>query len=195
MSSQLNDLRLQVERLGYDNKEGSIALDMLKEQNVDVTAELEEVRKQLAELKAMQKDPSSEDKEKRKQEKMALMMAKFDSVSSNSINVVLLKAYNFQQQGAFSDKEEQLRQILIKLDSIESAEPLTSEDLTNIRRQLSEGQSMLKDTVDRLRHVQEMNELLSRRKDELETRVTSLESEYEELLGEFRVVPCDRSVD
>lgn len=164
MSSQLNDLRLQVERLGYDNKEGSIALDMLKEQNVDVTAELEEVRKQLAELKAMQKDPSSEDKEKRKQEKMALMMAKFDS------------------QGAFSDKEEQLRQILIKLDSIESAEPLTSEDLTNIRRQLSEGQSMLKDTVDRLRHVQEMNELLSRRKDELETRVTSLESEYEELL-------------
>ena len=81
MSSQLNELRLQVERLDYDNKEGLITIDILKEQNGDVKGELEEVRKQLAELKATQKDPSAEDKEKRKQEKMALMMAKFDSVS------------------------------------------------------------------------------------------------------------------
>ncbi|KAJ3503483.1 hypothetical protein NMY22_g18236 [Coprinellus aureogranulatus] len=164
MSSQLNELRLQVERLDYDNKEGLITIDILKEQNSDVKGELEEVRKQLAELKASQKDPSAEDKEKRKQEKMALMMAKFDS------------------QGAFSDKDEQLRQILIKLDSIDSAEPLTSEDLTNIRRQLSEGQNLLKETVDRLRQSQEENEMLSRRKDELENRITSLETEYEELL-------------
>jgi len=80
MSSQINELRLQVERLDYDNKEGLIHIDILKEQNQDVKAELEEVRKQLAELKSTQKDPSAEDKEKRKQEKMALMMAKFDSV-------------------------------------------------------------------------------------------------------------------
>lgn len=82
MSSQLNELRLQVERLDYDNKEGLITIDILKEQNADIKGELEEVRKQLSELKSVQKDPSAEDKEKRKQEKMALMMAKFDSVSS-----------------------------------------------------------------------------------------------------------------
>lgn len=81
MSSQLNELRLQVERLDYDNKEGLITIDILKEQNADIKGELEEVRKQLTELKSVQKDPSAEDKEKRKQEKMALMMAKFDSVS------------------------------------------------------------------------------------------------------------------
>jgi hypothetical protein len=39
------------------------------------------VRKQISELKTAQKDASAEDKEKRKQEKMAMMMAKFDTVS------------------------------------------------------------------------------------------------------------------
>ena len=84
MSSQLNDLRLQVERLDYDNKEGIITVDILKEQNQDAKSELEELKKTIAELKASQKDASAEDKEKRKQEKMALMMAKFDAVSSHS---------------------------------------------------------------------------------------------------------------
>ena len=81
MSSQLNDLRLQVERLDYENKEGLITVDILKEQNTDAKSELEDLRRQIAELKATQKDSSAEDKEKRKQEKMAMMMAKFDTVS------------------------------------------------------------------------------------------------------------------
>lgn len=80
MSTQLNDLRLQVERLDYDNKEGAITIDILKEQNQDATRELEELRQAIADVKANQKDPSLEDKEKKKQEKMALMMAKFDTV-------------------------------------------------------------------------------------------------------------------
>ncbi|KAF7338258.1 Kinesin heavy chain [Mycena venus] len=146
MSTQLNELRLQVERLNYDNKEGVITIDILKEQNADALAELEEVRKQIAELKTAQKDASAEDKEKRKQEKMAMMMAKFDT------------------QGAFSEKDEQLQ------------------DLTAVRRQLSEGQNMIRETVDRLRQSQEENEMITRRRDELETRVAALETEYEELL-------------
>ncbi|PPQ66079.1 hypothetical protein CVT26_010821 [Gymnopilus dilepis] len=166
MSSQLNELRLQVERLDYDNKESIITVDILKEQNQDAKAELEELRKQIAELKSAKKDASAEDKEKRKQEKMAMMMAKFDT------------------QGAFSEKDEQLRQILAKLDSIDqdSAEPLSPEDLIAIRRQLSEGQTLLRETVDRLRQTQEENEMVIRRRDELEARVAALETDYEELL-------------
>ncbi len=90
MSSQLNELKLQVERLDYDNKEGTITIDILKEQNQDVNADLEELRKQIAELKSAQKDVSAEDKEKRKQEKMAMMMAKFDSVS---LPILILGTY------------------------------------------------------------------------------------------------------
>jgi predicted nuclease with TOPRIM domain len=57
------------------------------------------------------------------------------------------------------------------------------EELTMIRRHLSEGQSIVRETVDRLRMSQEENEHLTRRRDELEGRVVALEAEYEELLG------------
>lgn len=80
MSSQLNELRLQLERLGYDSKESVIAMDILKEQNADLTRDLEELRKTITELRMAQKDSSIEDKEKKKAEKMAMMMAKFDTV-------------------------------------------------------------------------------------------------------------------
>lgn len=84
MSSQLNELRLQVERLNYDSKESGITIDILKEQNEDAKNELEELRKTIIDLRATQKDVSAEDKEKKKQEKMALMMAKFDTVTVSS---------------------------------------------------------------------------------------------------------------
>ncbi|KAJ7582684.1 kinesin heavy chain [Mycena floridula] len=165
MSSQLNELRLQLERLDYDNKESVITIDILNERNQDTANELEEIKKQLSELKNTQKDASSEDKEKRKQEKMAMMMAKFDT------------------QGAFSEKDEQLRLILNKLDNLDSpAGSLTTDDLTAIRRQLADGQNLVRETVDRLRQSQEENEMIARRKDELESRVAALETEYEELL-------------
>jgi kinesin family protein 5 len=80
MSSSLNELRLQVERLTYDNKEGLISIDILKEQNHDLKDELEKLKSALADTEAAKSDASQEDKEKRKQEKMALMMAEFDAV-------------------------------------------------------------------------------------------------------------------
>jgi kinesin family protein 5 len=50
----------------------------------------------------------------------------------------------------------------------------------------------LRETVDRLRQSQEENEMTSRRKDELESRVAALEAEYEELLGSFSPAPRDK---
>ena len=71
-----------------------------------------------------------------------------------------------------------------KLDTIDgSAGPLSNDDLTFIRRQISEGQQVLRETVERLRQSQEENELITRRRDEVESRLAALEAEYEELLG------------
>lgn len=42
---------------------------------------------------------------------------------------------------------------------------------------------MVRETVDRLRQSQEETEMVTRRRDELESRVAALETEYEELLG------------
>jgi kinesin family protein 5 len=81
MSVQLNELRLQVEKLEFDNKESVITIDILKEQNVDARNELEEFKRTITELKSSQRDSTADDKEKKKQEKMALMMAQFDIAS------------------------------------------------------------------------------------------------------------------
>ena len=88
MSRQLNEFRLQVERLDYDNKESGITIELLKEQNQDATNELEELRKSIAELKInYQREISAEEKEKKKQEKMALMMAELEAVSVTNFYV------------------------------------------------------------------------------------------------------------
>ena len=74
---------------------------------------------------------------------------------------------------------------MAKLDGMDqnSSDLLTQDDRTAIRRQLQEGQTILRETVDRLRQSQEENEMITRRRDELEARVTVLETDYEELLG------------
>ncbi|KAK7014832.1 kinesin heavy chain [Favolaschia claudopus] len=108
-------------------KVGVITVDILKEQNADALAELEEVRKQIAELKTAQKDASAEDKERGSRRRVAMMMAKFDT--------------------------------------------------------LSEGQNMIRETVDRLRQSQEENEMITRRRETNWKLVwAALETEYEELL-------------
>jgi kinesin family protein 5 len=99
------------------------------------------------------------------------------------------------QQGTFSEKDDQLRQILAKLDAIDSdsaVSTLKAEDITQIRRQLAEGQSVMRDTVDRLRQKQEENEMVARRKDEIEGRLAALETEYEELLGNETIIRSHR---
>ncbi|KIJ22245.1 hypothetical protein M422DRAFT_277421, partial [Sphaerobolus stellatus SS14] len=166
MSTQLNELRLQLERLDYDNKEGGITIDILKEQNQDLTNELEELKKTIENIKAVQKDLSAEDKEKKKAEKMAMMMAQFDT-------------------GAFSEKEELLRATLAKLDTIDTdaaVSTLTAEDITTLRRQLAEGQQQVRELMDKLLVSQETSEHHERRKIETEKRLSALEAEYEELL-------------
>jgi len=248
MSGQLNELRLQVERLNYDSKESGITIDILKEQNEDAKAELEELKKTISDLRSSQKDASIDDKEKRKQEKMAMMMAKFDTVSFLRLSFLIShqccsspRSVRFRlgrspqlrcqiptfvplfsalaamsvttplpfvpfvipsvvfdcaftdypchqkQQGTFSEKDEQLRAILAKLDVIDDetgVSGLTVEDVTALRRQLHDGQNLIRETLDRLRQSQEESEMNARRRDEIETRLAGLETEYEELIGE-----------
>ena len=57
---------------------------------------------------------------------------------------------------------------------------------------MADAQALVRETVDRLRQVQEENEMHLRRRDELEARISSLEAEYEELLGSYtpRIKAC-----
>lgn len=75
--------------------------------------------------------------------------------------------------------------MLVKLDAVDSETgvgSLSPEDITLIRRQLAESQTLVRETVERLRQSQEENEMITRRRDEVESRLAALEAEYEELL-------------
>lgn len=85
----------------------------------------------------------------------------------------------------FSEKEDALRATLNKLDSLDvedNGASLTAEDITLLRRQLSDSQALIRETADRLRQSQEENEVITRRRDDVEARLGALETEYEELL-------------
>ena len=84
---------------------------------------------------------------------------------------------------------------MAKLDAVEddnAVSTLSHDDIVTVRRQLAEGQTLLRDTVDRLRQTQEENEMHTRRRDELESRIATLEAEYEELLGTCLLTAAER---
>ncbi|KAL8280862.1 hypothetical protein RQP46_006866 [Phenoliferia psychrophenolica] len=164
MTAELSELKLQLERIVYESKEAAITTDAMREQNTDLAAELEELRKSMNELKVTQKSVSQEGKEKKKAEKMAAMMAGLDT-------------------GGMSEKEAEIRASLARLDeAVSSDRPLSQDDISVLRRQLEDSHVLVREQADRSKQVQEENEILMRRKDELEGRLATLESEYEELL-------------
>lgn len=156
LSTRLNELRMQAEMLGYDAKE-RITTGISKEHGTDERSELEELRCALEMPRANKPDAAQEDKETRKQEKMALVMAQSDA------------------QGAFGKKDEQL-------DADNAPSALTSDDIASIRRQLAGGRAFVRNTVEYLRQKQAEGDLAVRRRDELDTRLSTLEVGYEEVL-------------
>lgn len=165
ISSELNEVKLQLERVNYEHREAGITMDILKEQNNDLTQEIEELRKGLttsAKEAGAGEDPSHEEKQRKKSERMAKMMADFNA-------------------GIVSEKEEQIRASLAKLDNA-SEGGLSQDDISTLREQLLESQTLVREQTDQVRQAMEENDRLASRKDEMEARLATLEAEYEELL-------------
>ena len=164
ISAELSERKLQVERLTYESKEAAILAEATKEQNVDLSNELDELRKSLGEMKTTQRSATNEGKERKRAEKLAQLMGSFDT-------------------SVVSEKEEQIRATLLKLDqAMDSEAALTADDMALLRRQLLESQDLAREQSEKVRQSMEDYDVLARRKDELEVRVAALEQECEELL-------------
>lgn len=86
--------------------------------------------------------------------------------------------------GVISKKEQQIRDTLLKLETISDSSPqLTTEELSTLRRELSESKNLVSQHEQTINELHHENEHLTRKRDELEIRLTTLELEYEELLG------------
>ncbi|KAF9112249.1 hypothetical protein BGX27_003722 [Mortierella sp. AM989] len=159
--NEINELKNQLEKVSYENKEGAITVDSLTEVNQELAKELEELKKALVEMRLAQKDSNEGDKEKKKMEKMTQMMADLDP------------------SGEMSAKEAQLRETLFKFDSPGG---LTPEETIALRKEIASSRSLIEQHEQTISELNNENANLTSKRDALELRLHAAEIEYEELL-------------
>ncbi|KAL7316020.1 hypothetical protein PS15m_005169 [Mucor circinelloides] len=162
MTSELSNLRLQLQKISYESKENAITVDSLKEANQELISELEELKKNLVEMRLAQKEVVQSDKEKKKAEKMAQIMSGFDVTSE------------------MNEKERQIRDALVKLEL--DGNGLSVEELVSLRRDLSDSRILVEQHTKTIDLLTEEKGTIEKKKLELEGRFATLEQEYEELL-------------
>lgn len=120
MTAELNEIKLQLERVTYEHKEAGITMDIIKEQNTDLSNELEELRKNFSEGSRVagaggSRDPDAEERDRRRMERVERMMKDLHT-------------------DGFNDKEAAIRESLAKLDQTS----MSSEDSAQVREQMLE---------------------------------------------------------
>ncbi|GAP90463.2 putative kinesin heavy chain [Rosellinia necatrix] len=170
LTTEVNEAKMQLERLTFESKEAQITMDALKEANSELTSELDEVKQQLLDVKMSAKETSAvlDEKERKKAEKMAKMMAGFDLGSD-----------------IFSANEQSIASAIEQVEALyqQSYEgnPIPSEDLQELKAKLVETQGIVRQAELSL-YSGVSGDAEARRRIELENRLETLQQEYEDLL-------------
>lgn len=182
MTTELSDLRLQLQKISYESKENAINVDSLKEANQELIVELEELKKNLVEVRLAHKDSTDSEKEKKKAQKLAQIMFKLDpSVNIYIYYYCLYNCFNIVFQGEINEKERQIRESLLRIET-EGHGSLSLEDLVALRRDLTDSKVLLDQHARTITDITYEKELLDKKKVELDGRLGTLEQEFEELL-------------
>ncbi|KIE02102.1 kinesin, partial [Metarhizium majus ARSEF 297] len=170
LTTETNEFKMQLERLTFESKEAQITMDALKEANSELTTELDDVKQQLLDIKMNAKETGAafDEKEKRKAEKMAKMMAGFDLGSD-----------------VFSDNERSISeaiQHIEKLHEISSVgDNVAPDEFRDLRAKLVETQGIVRQ-AELSMFGSSSGEMDSRRRHELEERLEAMQQQYEDLL-------------
>jgi kinesin family protein 5 len=170
LTSEVNEFRMQLERLSFEGKEAQITMDGLKEANSELTTELDEVKQQLLDVKMSARETSAvlDEKEKKKTEKMAQMMASFDLGGE-----------------VFSDNERSIQraidQIGVLYEQSAAGEAIAPGELEDLKLKLVETQGIVRQAELSMVGAPP-DDVSSRRRQELEERLQAVERDYEELL-------------
>lgn len=170
LTSEVNEFKMQLERLSFESKEAQITMDGLKEANSELTAELDEVKQQLLDVKMSARETTAvlDEKEKRKAEKMAKMMAGFDLGGE-----------------VFSDNERNIQRAIEQIDSLvvqsSAGEAIAPDELEDMKARLVETQGIVRQAELSL-YGAPSDDAGARRREELEARLQAVERDYEELL-------------
>ena len=169
LNTEVNDLRMQLEKVSFDNKEASMDLESLKEANSELTTELDDIKQQLSDARLSAKEASAihDEKERKKAERMAQMMAGFDIGDET-----------------FSENEAKIRRCVEQVQSFHatSAEGhlVAPDALSELKAHLVEAQGIVRQADVSLNAAADSEN--SRTRTELEERLSAVEQEYEEFL-------------
>ena len=172
LGGEVNELKMQLERVAFESKEASITMDGLKEANSELTTELDEVKQQLLDFRMNAKETSAvlDEKEKKKAERMAQMMAGFD-----------------MGDDVFSQNEHKFRRCIEQVDALHEVSSrgnmVAPDELEDLKAKLVEAQGIVRQADISLNATAELDGDRDRRDDGLEERLASVEQEYEEFLG------------
>lgn len=170
LTGEVNDFKMQTERLSFESKEAQITIDSLKDANLELAVELDELKQQLLDVKISAKETNAilDEKEKKKAEKMALMMASFDLGGE-----------------VFSDNERSIQKMIEKVDLFHSqfstGEKIAPDKLLEFRSGLVDIQGLVRQAELSLYRSSD-DDVAIKRKQELETRLETVEREFKELL-------------
>ncbi|PSR77298.1 kinesin heavy chain [Coniella lustricola] len=171
LNSEVNEVKMQLERLTFEGKEAQITMDALKEANSELTGELDELKQQLLDVKMSAKENGAalDEKEKKKAEKMAQMMAGFDLGSD-----------------VFSDNEQSIGDAIQQLDQLQEissgGDVIPIEQLKAFREKLVATQGIVRQ-AELSMYSSTSNSFDAKRRAELEARLVSMQQEYEDLLA------------
>lgn len=170
LTTETNEFKMQFERLTFESKEAQITMDALKEANSELTTELDDVKQQLLDIKMNAKETGAayDEKEKRKAEKMAKMMAGFDLGGE-----------------VFSENERSISeaiQHIEKLHEISSVgNNIAPDEFNDLRAKLVETQGIVRQ-AELSMFGSSSSEMDSRRRRELEQKLEAMQQQYEDLL-------------
>ncbi|KAI4100893.1 MAG: hypothetical protein L6R37_005208 [Teloschistes peruensis] len=172
LNAEVNDLKMQLERIYYESKEASITMDSLKEANSELTVELDEVKQQLLDIRISAKETNTglEEKERKKAERMAQMMSGFSDSEVDSIS------------HSASTLQDCLRRVNRLYDASIAGEALVPADLEDLRDRLSEAQEVIQQADEDRRTGPELGDDRNGRRGTLEDRLLQVEQQYEALL-------------
>lgn len=170
LTSEVNDFKMQLERITFEGKEAQITMDGLKEANSELTSELDEVKQQLLDIKMSARETSAvlDEKEKKKAEKMAKMMAGFDLGTD-----------------VFSENERSIKKAIDSVDSLyeqaSSGGVIDPAALEAMRVVLLESQGIVRQ-AELSAFESGSNDSGNKKTAELQQRLEAVEKEYEALL-------------
>jgi kinesin family member 5 len=171
ITSELNEMKMQVEKIQFESKEAQISMDALKEANSELTTELDDVKQQLLDAKMNAKETSAamDEKKRKKAEAMAQMMAGFDLGGE-----------------VFSDNERSIRRIIEQLDQLHdmssAGEAIAPDAIQELREKLVETQGIVRQAELSLTARNDEDGVHNKRREALEARCSDLQSSYEQLL-------------